>query len=410
MKSISQNIHFVILSFLLSTCTKEKCTVAPQKPFAKPATNILSSGFTANWNRVIGGTLYNLEVATDSLFSTIVKTEEGILRESGGYKEVAGLTKNTTYYYRINANNDCGQSEYSNVISVTTLPFANSNTWQQKANFGGTAREGAVGFSIGGKGYIGTGNDGSNPTNDFWEYDTTTNTWTQKASLILARESAAGFSIGTRGYIGTGRDVSDNNLSDFWEWNQATNTWSAKAAFGGGIRQKAIGFSMNGKGYIGTGSAGASNNKSDFWEYDPASDWWTQRADFGGGLRTGAVGFSISGKGYVGTGAHTTDFWEYNPSSNSWTQKTNFPGTVRDNAAGFAINNKGYIGTGHDGISTPPYKKDFWEYDPSLNTWTQKPDVPGMERKKAVGFAMGGKGYIGTGGISGSKDFFEYTQ
>ena len=35
------------------------------------------------------------------------------------------------------------------------------NTWTQKADFGGTARSSAVGFSIGSKGYIGTGYDGN---------------------------------------------------------------------------------------------------------------------------------------------------------------------------------------------------------------------------------------------------------
>jgi hypothetical protein len=35
--------------------------------------------------------------------------------------------------------------------------FVVSNTLTQKTDFGGTARMGAVGFSIGSKGYIGTG-------------------------------------------------------------------------------------------------------------------------------------------------------------------------------------------------------------------------------------------------------------
>lgn len=61
--------------------------------------------------------------------------------------------------------------------------FAQCNAWAQKTNFGGTARWGAVGFSIGNKGYIGTGGEGSVPKNDFWEYDPTTDTWTQKASV-----------------------------------------------------------------------------------------------------------------------------------------------------------------------------------------------------------------------------------
>ena len=41
--------------------------------------------------------------------------------------------------------------------------------------------------------------------------------------------------------------------------------------------------------------------------------------------------------------------------------------------------------------------KDFWEYDPAANTWTQKADFVGVARISAVGFSIGSKGYIGTG-------------
>ena len=55
--------------------------------------------------------------------------------------------------------------------------FAQCDTWIQKANFGGIARMGAVGFSIGDKGYIGTGEtSGVVYTKDFWEYDPAINT------------------------------------------------------------------------------------------------------------------------------------------------------------------------------------------------------------------------------------------
>ena len=40
------------------------------------------------------------------------------------------------------------------------------------------------------------------------------------------------------------------------------------------------------------------------------------------------------------------DFWEYDPTTNTWTQKANFGGTPRDGAVGFSIGSKGYIGTG----------------------------------------------------------------
>ena len=42
-------------------------------------------------------------------------------------------------------------------------------------------------------------------------------------------------------------------------------------------------------------------------------------------------------------------------------------------------------------------QKDFWEYDPAANTWTQKADFGGTARDGAVGFSIGSKGYIGTG-------------
>lgn len=123
-----------------------------------------------------------------------------------------------------------------------------TDTWTRKADFGGSARYQAVGFSIGTKGYIGTGYGPGGYRGDFWEWDQATNTWTKKDSIIsaggTARTSAVGFSIGTKGYIGTGYDGSALK-KDFYEWDQATNTWTQKADFPGKPRQVALGFSIN---------------------------------------------------------------------------------------------------------------------------------------------------------------------
>jgi len=68
-------------------------------------------------------------------------------------------------------------------------------------------------FSIGNKGYIGTGYDPSYK-NDFWEYDPTANNWTRKADFLgSARQLAVGFSIGNKGYIGTGMMVHQKMIS-----------------------------------------------------------------------------------------------------------------------------------------------------------------------------------------------------
>ncbi|RYU94239.1 hypothetical protein EWM59_18245, partial [Emticicia agri] len=95
------------------------------------------------------------------------------------------------------------------------VPAPSAEAWTQKANFGGSARSNAIGFSIGSKGYIGM----ANANNDFWEYDQGANAWTQKANFGgTGRYDAVGFSIGSKGYFGTGNDGSSNFLNDFWEY------------------------------------------------------------------------------------------------------------------------------------------------------------------------------------------------
>lgn len=276
------------------------------------------------------------------------------------------------------------------------------DSWTQKADFGGTARFYAVGFSIGDKGYVGTGFDGAE-TKDFWEYDPASDTWTQKADFGgTARYIAAGFSIGDKGYIGTG-SASAGYEKDFWEYDTISNAWTQKADFGGTARRNATAFSIGDKGYIGTGYDVAY--RKDFWEYDAASDTWTQIADFGGTAKYAATSFSIGDKGYVGTGwigSATKDFWEYDVASDAWTQKADFGGTARVYAVGFSIGDKGYIGMGNG------YKDDIWAYDTASNAWTQKTNFGGLGKEGPIAFSIGDKGYIGTGYTS-TKAFWEYT-
>src|SRR6187431_1721987 len=88
--------------------------------------------------------------------------------------------------------------------------LAKADYWTQKADFGGAARCVAVGFSIGNKGFIGTGY-GATTYDDFWEYDPDLNIWTQKADFGgMSRRNAVGFSINNKGYIGCGLNGSGN--------------------------------------------------------------------------------------------------------------------------------------------------------------------------------------------------------
>jgi N-acetylneuraminic acid mutarotase len=300
-----------------------------------------------------------------------------------------------------------------------------SNVWTRKADFSGGARSGATGFSIGNKGYVGTGSmrDSQSPftgisTNDFWEFDPASNVWTQKANFAgTARLYASGFSIGEKGYVGLGRNSSYNLYNDFWEYNPTIDVWVKKANFSGAARYGAASFNIGDKGYVGTGYGGLERSNNDFWEYDPTTNAWTQKATYSGDPRELAIGFSIGNKGYLGTGYRSNneytfgpkcDLWEYDPALNKWVEKAGLGNGARSDAVGFSIDGKGYVGTGYDGGP----KKDFYQYDPATDQWLRKIDFPGGERQHATGFGINAKGYVGQGYARGRQtfvnDFWQY--
>jgi N-acetylneuraminic acid mutarotase len=98
---------------------------------------------------------------------------------------------------------------------------------------------------------------------------------------------------------------------------------------------------------------------------------------------------------------------------NSWRQLNDFLGGQRERAVAFAIGDYGYLGTGVD--TAEQVLKDLWRYDPVMDSWTQMADLPGAPRRDAIGFSAGGKGYIGLGvdnhiSIQGNKkkDLWEF--
>lgn len=191
--------------------------------------------------------------------------------------------------------------------------------------------------------------------------------------------------------------------------------WSQKANVGTTGRQSAVGFAAGQYGYIGTGrNLETPTILQDFWRYDPVNDSWTQVASFGGVARYAASCFVINDTAYVGLGCDDyspyhflNDFWKYNQGNNTWTQVANFGGNARYTAPAFAIGTKGYVGTGWDQVT--PWYDDFWEYNSLTDTWVQKANFPGGARQQGVGFAIGSFGYMGTGWVSSSSaDFYKY--
>lgn len=292
-------------------------------------------------------------------------------------------------------------------VSCLLLNVNCFSQWVQKTSMPTPGRFAAIGFSIGTKGYVGTGvNSAANYLNDFWEWDLTTNTWTQKAPLSGSQRAyAVGFSIGNKGYVATGFYTSSFN--DLWEYDQGTNTWTQKANFPGGAMSGAEGFSIGTKGYVGFGNA-----TNIFWEWDQTTNTWTSKANFPGIARMEPGSFVVGNKAYFGFGylnaTFYNDLWEWDQSSNTWTQKASLPAPGRIDPSSFTIGNYAYIAVGWNNSSNTFYN-DFWMFDPMNNQWTQLPNFSGAARVDAVSFSINSCGYIATG-WNGSyfNDLWEY--
>lgn len=236
--------------------------------------------------------------------------------------------------------------------------------------------------------------------------------WTRKASFPgYIYDSSPTFTIGDKAYMMRSREL--------WEYNQKTNEWTRRASIPyaqSGDKDEAFGFSLNGKGYVGCG--GDLVSSKDFWQYDPSNDTWTKLPDFPGIARYSAQCFVLNGKAYVLSGENISispymlkDMWEYDASSGQWTRKNDITFPARVSAVGFAIGNKGYVGTGYNPYLNP-ILNDFYEYEASTDTWTQKTNFPADEgRYTAVGFGIGNRGFVATGFKNvgeGFNDVYEY--
>lgn len=129
--------------------------------------------------------------------------------------------------------------------------------------------------------------------------------------------------------------------------------------------------------------------------------------------RIGATGFAIGNKGFVGMGrdvslVYLKDFWEYYPDHDVWTQKSNYPGAGSYANSSAVIGNFAYVGLGYNGTAS---QTDWWRYDPATDTWTSKASYPGLPRYGASTFVIGSKIYViagSPGGVPYYQDAYVY--
>jgi len=240
----------------------------------------------------------------------------------------------------------------------------------------------------------------SNTTTSIDTFFVVTGSFRSMSPIPNGRYTAVAFTIGEKGYIGTG--TGNGYLNDFWEYNPTSNSWNQKSDFIGGQRREGFSFTINEKGYIGAGfNTTTFSAANDFYEYNPANDQWTQKVNMPvpAAYTDGGLGLVINNKGYFFCGSWYNEVLEYDPINDQWNKKSDFPGLNRYAPSGFVINNKGYVGIGWPGGNSNylTFLNDFWEYDPSLDKWTQKASVPYHLGSNAVSFTINNKGYFANG-------------
>lgn len=267
-------------------------------------------------------------------------------------------------------------------------------------------RAAGMGFSIGDKGFLFGGAIPDKTENDFWEYNPSSNNWTEKPNPGFYLEFGISMVINNKAYVGIGsyRVAGIRKLSnELWEYDPAENKWTKKADFPGTPRHAGFGLGIGNKGYAGLGYTTSGEATNDWWEYDPALDKWTRKKDNPDGtanLLVSSAGFTVNGKLYVGTGqiGFNKNWWEYNPANDIWVKKAPYPGKPISGPSGFAIGSKGYVAGGGE---------ECWEYDAGTNTWAQKSFFE--SRVFGGAFSIGNKGYY-TSGSTGvfQKDIWEF--
>ncbi|MFN8143519.1 MAG: T9SS type A sorting domain-containing protein [Bacteroidia bacterium] len=160
-------------------------------------------------------------------------------------------------------------------------------------------------------------------------------------------------------------------------------------------------------GYMGMGNKYVDilvEAYKDWYAYDPATDSWTVKASLPAGAEnhTGSATFSdatnafLSGgtKGCFGSNAcFLTDTWQYDPVLDTWTQKSNLPGVGRYNPVAAVIGDTAYVGLGYYSFSGGG---QIDKYHIPSDSWTSSGWPYGASMSSsAISFAYGNKVYAG---------------
>lgn len=290
------------------------------------------------------------------------------------------------------------------------LSYAQGQKWVQKSNLPSSARHGAFGFSVGNKGYVGTGHINSGTVtdlyySDLWEYNPSNDSWTQKADVPIPDVAyGLAFGFGDFGYIGYGYDFyqfspisnsytqlnnppfsmfydvstkTDSFIqlyygSTIYNYNPLNDTWNMQTANSASPYPE-VPLILKDSLYSLVYNSG---NHYSLNKWNENTLYWEPISDYPDTVNTSHLsGFTLNGLAYFLMGAPGSSSagktcWEFNLDSLIWRKVASFKGEKRRYYAAFQIANRAYICTGTSGINY----NDLWEFIP-LDT-TKEVEAP----------------------------------
>ncbi len=197
----------------------------------------------------------------------------------------------------------------------------------------------------------------------------------------------------------------------WYQYNVNSDTWTPMESNNAAPdKSGAIGMSINGKGYIlGTGF------DNELWEFNPLTKNWTMKSSYPNSQLIFPAVIVVGTNLYLVTGYHdgiSNEVWKYATLDDEWTQENNFAGVKRGDAVGFVVGGTGYVGQGFD-FDTNSFLNDFYAYNATSDSWAEisAPLNPSANLEGGIGFSVGDKGYIGLGrnGTNAPvNDFWKY--
>ncbi|MFH1597792.1 MAG: fibronectin type III domain-containing protein [Patescibacteria group bacterium] len=319
------------------------------------------------------------------------------------YEVNTDLTNSSTYYLRVAAKDDAGNTDDVETIFTYTyngISPAGTNTWTVQADFQAT---GTLETNINTAAESGTSLTLDSVSNGIW---------TNEAPIPWVANNVGG-------YYGSGLSYDGDdtifmfrgyNRQEFYAYSVADKTYSQLANYGSGVYG---GASMV---YVPTGtycadSAGCvfatgGNNTATFRRYNVNAGTWTDLSDFEGSQIYYGSQLAYDGANaiYATRGDATNEFWKYNiitdvgegETADDWTQLTGFDQLVYYGGTLVYVPNGDYCSDeGGCLYATRGYgDTDFYSYRVSANTWSYEKSVPIWTHYGASAYYLDGYFYL----------------